>query len=186
MSFLSSNVRLFASSYAGAAVAEWYRHRIVAGFVMSSSPVSLKTRREIAPQTLTPVVGSVYLGHRKFGCRCSPGPLLTNTWSSLAPRQNLLSSENTTDLYSSSNELWLDTTGVSNDTGLESVEYVLKGAWFEAVLKKPISNSSLCQCGTNCSSNFCRRCNTMGHSRTPNTAVFLPSSAPWPLRNRFS
>ncbi|GFU68563.1 uncharacterized protein TNCV_3064871 [Trichonephila clavipes] len=28
-----------------AAVAEWYRHRIVAGFVTSSSPVSLKTRR---------------------------------------------------------------------------------------------------------------------------------------------
>ncbi|GFV43214.1 uncharacterized protein TNCV_2048951 [Trichonephila clavipes] len=25
--------------------AEWYRHRIVAGFVMSSSPVPLKTRR---------------------------------------------------------------------------------------------------------------------------------------------
>ncbi|GFX67524.1 uncharacterized protein TNCV_3932661 [Trichonephila clavipes] len=29
----------------GAAVAEWYRHRIVAGFVTSSSPVPLKTRR---------------------------------------------------------------------------------------------------------------------------------------------
>ncbi|GFX36725.1 uncharacterized protein TNCV_1543291 [Trichonephila clavipes] len=28
-----------------AAVAEWYRHRIVAGFVKSSSPVPLKTRR---------------------------------------------------------------------------------------------------------------------------------------------
>ncbi|GFW07430.1 uncharacterized protein TNCV_866021 [Trichonephila clavipes] len=28
-----------------AAVAEWYRHRIVAGFVTSSIPVSLKTRR---------------------------------------------------------------------------------------------------------------------------------------------
>ncbi|GFT99703.1 uncharacterized protein TNCV_1140901 [Trichonephila clavipes] len=28
-----------------AAVAEWYRHRIVAGFVPSSSPVPLKTRR---------------------------------------------------------------------------------------------------------------------------------------------
>ncbi|GFU82236.1 uncharacterized protein TNCV_4466871 [Trichonephila clavipes] len=27
-----------------AAVAEWYRHRIVAGFVTSSSPVPLKTR----------------------------------------------------------------------------------------------------------------------------------------------
>ncbi|GFT41431.1 retrovirus-related Pol polyprotein from transposon TNT 1-94 [Trichonephila clavipes] len=30
---------------ASAAVAEWYRHRIVAGFVTSSSPVPLKTRR---------------------------------------------------------------------------------------------------------------------------------------------
>ncbi|GFX51997.1 uncharacterized protein TNCV_3064141 [Trichonephila clavipes] len=28
-----------------ATVAEWYRHRIVAGFVTSSSPVPLKTRR---------------------------------------------------------------------------------------------------------------------------------------------
>ncbi|GFW86837.1 uncharacterized protein TNCV_2809921 [Trichonephila clavipes] len=28
-----------------AAVAEWYRHRIVAGFVTSSNPVPLKTRR---------------------------------------------------------------------------------------------------------------------------------------------
>ncbi|GFW20687.1 uncharacterized protein TNCV_1049101 [Trichonephila clavipes] len=28
-----------------AAVADWYRHRIVAGFVTSSSPVPLKTRR---------------------------------------------------------------------------------------------------------------------------------------------
>ncbi|GFU45981.1 uncharacterized protein TNCV_5102741 [Trichonephila clavipes] len=32
-------------SEAEAAVAEWYRHRIVAGFVTSSSPVPLKTRR---------------------------------------------------------------------------------------------------------------------------------------------
>ncbi|GFS69622.1 histone-lysine N-methyltransferase SETMAR [Trichonephila clavipes] len=31
--------------YKVAAVAEWYRHRIVAGFVTSSSPVPLKTRR---------------------------------------------------------------------------------------------------------------------------------------------
>ncbi|GFT93505.1 uncharacterized protein TNCV_1852521 [Trichonephila clavipes] len=28
-----------------AAVAEWYRYRIVAGFITSSSPVPLKTRR---------------------------------------------------------------------------------------------------------------------------------------------
>ncbi|GFX58504.1 uncharacterized protein TNCV_416841 [Trichonephila clavipes] len=32
-------------SHVVAAVAEWYRHRIVAGFVTSSSPVLLKTRR---------------------------------------------------------------------------------------------------------------------------------------------
>ncbi|GFU96431.1 uncharacterized protein TNCV_90071 [Trichonephila clavipes] len=32
-------------NYVVAAVAEWYRHRIVAGFVTSSSPVPLKTRR---------------------------------------------------------------------------------------------------------------------------------------------
>ncbi|GFY20766.1 uncharacterized protein TNCV_1120001 [Trichonephila clavipes] len=29
-----------------AAIAEWYRYRIVAGLVTSSSPVPLKTRRE--------------------------------------------------------------------------------------------------------------------------------------------
>ncbi|GFW69513.1 uncharacterized protein TNCV_488591 [Trichonephila clavipes] len=32
-------------SYIQAAVAEWYRYRIVAGFVTSSSPIPLKTRR---------------------------------------------------------------------------------------------------------------------------------------------
>ncbi|GFW77040.1 uncharacterized protein TNCV_2724701 [Trichonephila clavipes] len=37
-----------------AAVAEWYRHRIVAGFVTSSSPVPLKTRRVGQRCTLNP------------------------------------------------------------------------------------------------------------------------------------
>ncbi|GFU80890.1 ubiquitin carboxyl-terminal hydrolase [Trichonephila clavipes] len=36
---------IFLPLCAVAAVAEWYRHRIVAGFVTSSSPVPLKTRR---------------------------------------------------------------------------------------------------------------------------------------------
>ncbi|GFW96058.1 uncharacterized protein TNCV_957721 [Trichonephila clavipes] len=35
----------FGRKFFPAAVAEWYRHRIVAGFVTSSSPVPLKTRR---------------------------------------------------------------------------------------------------------------------------------------------
>ncbi|GBN29732.1 hypothetical protein AVEN_82138-1 [Araneus ventricosus] len=43
---------------------------------------------------------SVCLGRRQVGCRRSPGLLLTNTRSSLAPSQNRLSSENTTDLRS--------------------------------------------------------------------------------------
>ncbi|GFY24673.1 uncharacterized protein TNCV_1017191 [Trichonephila clavipes] len=37
-----------------AAVAEWYRHRIVAGFVTSSSPVPLKTRHVGQRCTLNP------------------------------------------------------------------------------------------------------------------------------------
>ncbi|GFT80409.1 uncharacterized protein TNCV_2184641 [Trichonephila clavipes] len=37
--------RQIVAVYEVAAVAEWYRHRIVAGFVTSSSPVPLKTRR---------------------------------------------------------------------------------------------------------------------------------------------
>ncbi|GFY04430.1 uncharacterized protein TNCV_4415181 [Trichonephila clavipes] len=41
---LRSNDRI-AEEKRTAAVAEWYRHRIVAGFVTSSSPVPLKTRR---------------------------------------------------------------------------------------------------------------------------------------------
>ncbi|GFS92905.1 uncharacterized protein TNCV_1162761 [Trichonephila clavipes] len=42
---LGSNIQPFFLQYRVAAVAEWYRHWIVAGFVTSSSPVPLKTRR---------------------------------------------------------------------------------------------------------------------------------------------
>ncbi|GFS52057.1 uncharacterized protein TNCV_1104791 [Trichonephila clavipes] len=42
---LSSNNAVLPLLPIGAAVAEWYRHRIVAGFVTSSSPVPLKTHR---------------------------------------------------------------------------------------------------------------------------------------------
>ncbi|GFW50222.1 uncharacterized protein TNCV_4696401 [Trichonephila clavipes] len=41
----SVEVKRVLSTLLEAAVAEWYRHRIVAGFVTSSSPVPLKTRR---------------------------------------------------------------------------------------------------------------------------------------------
>ncbi|GFV30209.1 hypothetical protein TNCV_96861 [Trichonephila clavipes] len=47
-----------------AAVAEWYRHRIVAGFVTSSSPVPLKTRREGQRCTLN-------LSRAKTSSRCA-------------------------------------------------------------------------------------------------------------------
>ncbi|GFY21967.1 uncharacterized protein TNCV_3296111 [Trichonephila clavipes] len=43
---------------------------------------------------------SVCLGRIQLGCRHSPGLLLTNTRPLLAPKQNPLSSENTTDLHS--------------------------------------------------------------------------------------
>ncbi|GFU56142.1 hypothetical protein TNCV_712041 [Trichonephila clavipes] len=39
------NMHQFLCTTGVAAVTEWYRYRIVAGFVTSSSPVSLKTRR---------------------------------------------------------------------------------------------------------------------------------------------
>ncbi|GFW17630.1 HTH_48 domain-containing protein [Trichonephila clavipes] len=42
---LFTQIYKFLSEKGVAAVAEWYRHRIVAGFVTSSSPVPLKTRR---------------------------------------------------------------------------------------------------------------------------------------------
>ncbi|GFT63629.1 hypothetical protein TNCV_870681 [Trichonephila clavipes] len=41
-----------------AAVAEWYRHRIVAGFVASSSPVPLKTRRLIESELIQFTIGT--------------------------------------------------------------------------------------------------------------------------------
>ncbi|GFV32624.1 uncharacterized protein TNCV_441161 [Trichonephila clavipes] len=41
----SINIDSFFPFRVVAAVVEWYRHRIVAGFVTSSSPVPLKTRR---------------------------------------------------------------------------------------------------------------------------------------------
>ncbi|GFV46025.1 hypothetical protein TNCV_2200351 [Trichonephila clavipes] len=46
------------------------------------------------------VVGSMCLCRGQFGFWSSPGLLLTNTRPSLVPKQNLLSSENTTDLHS--------------------------------------------------------------------------------------
>ncbi|GFV49714.1 hypothetical protein TNCV_1130911 [Trichonephila clavipes] len=48
---------------------------------------------------MTPGVGPMSLGRGQFGCRHSPGLFLTNTQPSLAPRQNLFSSVNTTVLY---------------------------------------------------------------------------------------
>ncbi|GFV57926.1 integrase catalytic domain-containing protein [Trichonephila clavipes] len=40
-----NQIEVVLNPLSSAAVAEWYRHRIVAGFVTSSSPVPLKTRR---------------------------------------------------------------------------------------------------------------------------------------------
>ncbi|GFW14553.1 hypothetical protein TNCV_2358771 [Trichonephila clavipes] len=34
-----------------------------------------------------------------------------------------------------SNEIWLDTPGIANDNGLESMEYTLQGPWLGAVLE---------------------------------------------------
>ncbi|GFX64482.1 DDE_3 domain-containing protein [Trichonephila clavipes] len=59
--------------------------------------------------------------------RRSPGLSLNKTWPSQAPRRNLLSSENTTDIQSVHFELCLDTTCVTNDNDLDSEEYTLQG-----------------------------------------------------------
>ncbi|GFY26048.1 uncharacterized protein TNCV_1917981 [Trichonephila clavipes] len=53
------------SSRHTAAVAEWYRHRIVAGFVTSSSPVPLKTRRNSSSIVLQHGGGAVL----EWGCK---------------------------------------------------------------------------------------------------------------------
>ncbi|GFW82801.1 uncharacterized protein TNCV_3493711 [Trichonephila clavipes] len=62
-----------------AAVAEWYRHRIVSGFVTSSSPVLLKTRRVGQQCTLNLSRAEMSSGWcgvvvRRGGCqlRCRP------------------------------------------------------------------------------------------------------------------
>ncbi|GFV82149.1 hypothetical protein TNCV_2790471 [Trichonephila clavipes] len=121
-------------------------------------------------------VGPVCLGHRQLGCRRVPGLLLTNTRSSLAPRQNLLSSENTKKppLRSSMSS---DLTPLPSQTVMVwshwNTRYRTPGS--ELFLKLPISNSSLCYGCTNFSSNFCRRRSTLRHSRTPNSRSYLPS-----------
>ncbi|GFX32390.1 hypothetical protein TNCV_2173101 [Trichonephila clavipes] len=59
------------------------------------------------------------------------------------------------------NEFKLDTPGVTNGNGLESVRCRARSC-------PSISDSLLCYCGTKYCSNFCRRRSTMRHSRTPN------------------
>ncbi|GFX00765.1 hypothetical protein TNCV_4577321 [Trichonephila clavipes] len=127
----------------------------------------------ISLQAMTPGVGSVCIGRRQFGCRRSPGLLLTNTWPSLTPRQNLLSSEKTLDLHSI-----LHTNGVTNSNDLESVEYILQSVWLGGILEVTNSNSSLCHYSTNCSFNFCHRCN-MSYNPTLNAAVCPLSNCLW-------
>ncbi|GFX54584.1 hypothetical protein TNCV_792711 [Trichonephila clavipes] len=51
-------------------------------------------------QIMTLGVDPVCLDHRQFGRRRSPGLLLIDTQPSLAPRRNLLSSQNSTDIHS--------------------------------------------------------------------------------------
>ncbi|GFU43740.1 hypothetical protein TNCV_651561 [Trichonephila clavipes] len=63
---------------------------------------------------MTPGVSSVCLGHGLFDCRRSPDVLLNSN--------------------PSSTELWLDTTGIVNGNGLESVEYTLQVTWLGTVL----------------------------------------------------
>ncbi|GFT59909.1 uncharacterized protein TNCV_705281 [Trichonephila clavipes] len=81
-----------------AVVAEWYRHRIVAGFVTSSSPVPLKTRRVGQRCTLNlsrAEMSSRWCGVvvRRGGCqlRCRPRHL-TMVQNYVARRQKPLCS----------------------------------------------------------------------------------------------
>ncbi|GFW21400.1 hypothetical protein TNCV_1532251 [Trichonephila clavipes] len=74
----------------------------------------------VTTSTMTPVVGPVCLGHRQFGCRRSPGLILTNTRPSLAPKGRTFFHQKTQQISTpSSNELWLDTIGIANGNGLE-------------------------------------------------------------------
>ncbi|GFU49483.1 uncharacterized protein TNCV_1590351 [Trichonephila clavipes] len=68
---------------------------------------------ENCSRTMTPDVGPVCLDRRQFGYRCFAGLLLTNTRTSLAPRQNLFSSENNRSPLNSPMSSGL-TTGVAN------------------------------------------------------------------------
>ncbi|GFU76437.1 hypothetical protein TNCV_4172731 [Trichonephila clavipes] len=81
--------------------------------------------------------GPVCLECREFGCRRSPGFLLTNTLSSLAPMQNKAFIKKTQQISGpSSNDLWLDITGVAIYNCLVSVEYKLQGPWLGDVLEE--------------------------------------------------
>ncbi|GFW02536.1 hypothetical protein TNCV_2455521 [Trichonephila clavipes] len=84
---------------------------------------------------MTPGVCPVCIFHRQFGCRHSLSLLLTNTCPSLAPKQNLFSSENTAISTPSSNDLRLGTTGVANGNGLESWNTRCRALGLELALK---------------------------------------------------
>ncbi|GFW07693.1 hypothetical protein TNCV_3918261 [Trichonephila clavipes] len=70
------------------------------GAVVERYIIHAQLERDLEIALQTQDVHPVCLGQRQFGNRCFLALLLTNTWPPLAPKQNLLSSENTTYLHS--------------------------------------------------------------------------------------
>ncbi|GFT46516.1 hypothetical protein TNCV_3183891 [Trichonephila clavipes] len=70
-------------------------------------------------------VRPVCLGRKEFGCRHSPSLLMTHTRPSLVSRQNLLLSENKTDLHFALQWALVDNTAVSNGNEFKAVEYTI-------------------------------------------------------------
>ncbi|GFT18202.1 hypothetical protein TNCV_183571 [Trichonephila clavipes] len=103
----------------------------------------------MAPQTLIQDVGSVYLSRRPFGCSRSPDLLLTNTRSSLALRQNLLSPENT-NRFPLRHPISSGLTPLASRTAMAWSQWntLYRMPGLELSLKKPISYNLLCHCGT--------------------------------------
>ncbi|GFV87142.1 hypothetical protein TNCV_5113601 [Trichonephila clavipes] len=106
-----------------------------------------------------------------------PGLLLTNTWQSLAPRQNLLSSRKIS--TPSSN----DTTSIANDSVLELVEYTQQGTWLGAVLEVTVFKQFVVSLRYQQQLEFLPQ---MRYSCTLNTAVFTLNGATWSPGKRSS
>ncbi|GFV21401.1 uncharacterized protein TNCV_2371581 [Trichonephila clavipes] len=133
---------------------------------------------------MSPGLVPVCLNCRQFGCMHFPGILMTNTRPSLAPRQNFLSLENTTDFHSASfNQLWLDIIGVTNGNGLQSVEYALQLRYRKALFQLQFLRKAACS-GNPCFLSTKDVATVAEWYRYRTVACFVTGSSPVPLKTR--